>query len=59
MLSPAMTSLTIGYKRKKFLQLLQSIDFKNKIVLEMRSGPGGNLEEVYRQNPKELQGWIF
>lgn len=44
------------YKRKKFLQLLNKIDFRNKTVLEIGSGPGGNLTEVLKNNPKELYG---
>jgi ubiquinone/menaquinone biosynthesis C-methylase UbiE len=44
------------YKRKKFLKLLNSIDFHNKIVLEIGSGPGGNLFEIIKKEPKELHG---
>lgn len=44
------------YKRQKFLQLLHSIHFKDKKVLEVGSGPGGNLAEIYSHNPKELHG---
>src|SRR5688572_32297052 len=44
------------YKRQEFLKLLHTVDFKNKIVLEIGSGPGGNLVEVWRHAPKELHG---
>jgi ubiquinone/menaquinone biosynthesis C-methylase UbiE len=44
------------YKRNKFLSLLCRIDFKNKTVLEVGSGPGGNLVEVLKQGPKEMHG---
>ncbi len=44
------------YKRKKFLQLLNSVDFKNKSVLEIGCGPGGNLQEIWKQSPKRLAG---
>lgn len=44
------------YKRNKFLKLLNSISFKDKKVLEVGSGPGGNLLEIYQHNPKEVFG---
>lgn len=44
------------YKRNSFLELLFNISFENKTVLELGSGPGGNLMEVYSFNPKELFG---
>ena len=44
------------YKRKKFLEMLQSVDFTGKKVLEVGCGPGGNLKEIIPQNPKELYG---
>lgn len=44
------------YKRKKFLQLLHSVDFKDKSVLEIGCGPGGNLQEIWKQTPKRLAG---
>lgn len=44
------------YKRKKFLQLLNSVDFQNKSVLEIGCGPGGNLQEIWKQTPKRLAG---
>lgn len=42
------------YKRKKFLDLLNAVEFKGKNVLEIGSGPGGNLLEVIKHKPKEL-----
>jgi len=45
-----------AYKRKKFLKLFDQIPFSNKIVLEIGSGPGGNLYEISKQSPKELYG---
>ncbi|MBI5858957.1 MAG: class I SAM-dependent methyltransferase [Sphingobacteriales bacterium] len=44
------------YKRANFLKLLHSIEFENKTVLEVGSGPGSNLVEVYALDPKELFG---
>ena len=44
------------YKRKKFLKLFNQIPFNNKIVLEIGSGPGGNLNEILKVSPKELHG---
>jgi ubiquinone/menaquinone biosynthesis C-methylase UbiE len=44
------------YKRKRFLDLLHSIDFNNKSVLEVGCGPGGNLLEVLKNNPSNLVG---
>ncbi len=44
------------YKREKFLKLLITNAFKDKRVLEVGCGPGGNLLEVYSQGPKSLTG---
>lgn len=44
------------YKRKKFLRMLNSVDFENKSVLELGCGPGGNLQEVWSKSPKRLVG---
>lgn len=44
------------YKRKKFLRLLSSITFKEKKILEIGCGPGGNLLEIYKQQPLQLTG---
>jgi ubiquinone/menaquinone biosynthesis C-methylase UbiE len=44
------------YKRIRFLELLHSLSFKNKNVLEIGHGPGGNLQEVWSQSPKTLTG---
>ena len=44
------------YKRRRFLNLLDSVDFRDKTVLEIGSGPGGNLDFIYRKNPKKLAG---
>ncbi len=44
------------YKRKKFLNLLDELDFSGKSVLELGSGPGGNLNEVWKQKPGRLAG---
>jgi SAM-dependent methyltransferase len=44
------------YKRQEFLKLLHSVDFKGRIVLEVGSGPGGNLLEVYKHQPAQLNG---
>jgi SAM-dependent methyltransferase len=44
------------YKKNKFLQLLATINFADKKVLEVGSGPGGNLLEIYKQGPATLFG---
>jgi ubiquinone/menaquinone biosynthesis C-methylase UbiE len=44
------------YKRNKFLGLLHTIDFAGKKILEVGSGPGGNLIEIYKHRPVELYG---
>lgn len=44
------------YKRKRFLSMLNSVDFNEKKVLELGCGPGGNLQEVWRKSPKRLMG---
>ncbi|HZV43771.1 MAG TPA: methyltransferase domain-containing protein, partial [Saprospiraceae bacterium] len=44
------------YKRKQFLALLKEVDFKGKNVLEIGSGPGGNLKELLSLSPAKLTG---
>lgn len=44
------------YKRRKFLQLLHAIPFEGRHVLEIGSGPGGNLQEISRRRPASLTG---
>jgi ubiquinone/menaquinone biosynthesis C-methylase UbiE len=44
------------YKRSKFLKLFDTIDFKNKKVLEVGSGPGGNLDFLTNKGCKEIIG---
>lgn len=44
------------YKRREFLKLLNQVEFKNKTVLEIGSGPGGNLFEVRKHHPQRLTG---
>ncbi|NOQ26065.1 MAG: methyltransferase domain-containing protein [Bacteroidales bacterium] len=44
------------YKRKKFLSMLNTVEFKGKKVLELGCGPGGNLQEVWKKSPKRLMG---
>jgi len=44
------------YKRKRFLKLFNSLDFANKKILEVGSGPGGNLELLTRKGCKEIVG---
>jgi ubiquinone/menaquinone biosynthesis C-methylase UbiE len=44
------------YKRNKFLSLLQEVDFRGKNVLEIGSGPGGNLKALLAQSPAQLTG---
>ncbi len=44
------------YKRQKFLELLTGLDFTDKSVLELGSGPGGNLNVIYPYRPARLVG---
>lgn len=44
------------YKRRAFLKLLNSVKFQGEKVLEIGNGPGGNLREVWKHNPKSLTG---
>jgi ubiquinone/menaquinone biosynthesis C-methylase UbiE len=44
------------YKRKKAIGLLEKIDFQDKVVLEVGSGPGANLYEISKHHPKQLYG---
>jgi ubiquinone/menaquinone biosynthesis C-methylase UbiE len=44
------------YKRKEFLRLLNEVEFTGKTVLEIGHGPGGNLIEIHRHQPKRLTG---
>ncbi|MEO8403770.1 MAG: class I SAM-dependent methyltransferase, partial [Chitinophagaceae bacterium] len=44
------------YKRKLFLRWLDQIDFTNKSVLEIGSGPGGNLAYLSARACKEVTG---
>ena len=44
------------YKRERFLDLLNEVDFKGKTVLEIGSGPGGNLKALLAKAPRSLTG---
>ncbi len=44
------------YKRQRFLELLNGLAFEGKSVLELGSGPGGNLQEIYNHQPERLVG---
>jgi SAM-dependent methyltransferase len=44
------------YKRSRFLKLFNGLDFTGKSVLEIGSGPGGNLEVVYSKGAKSVTG---
>lgn len=44
------------YKRRRFLELLHTLDFYNKTVLEVGSGPGGNLAFIYEKGCKKVTG---
>ncbi len=44
------------YKRKQFLQMLRADDFTGKSILEIGSGPGGNLKEIWTKEPSRLVG---
>jgi SAM-dependent methyltransferase len=42
------------YKRAKFLSLFTQLPFSNKIVMEVGSGPGGNLNELTQKDIKKI-----
>jgi len=44
------------YKRARFLEEFTKIAFRDKSVLEVGCGPGGNLEVVHNASPKRLIG---
>lgn len=44
------------YKRKRFLQMFNSIPFKGKSVMEIGHGPGGNLKELIKHHPSLITG---
>ena len=44
------------YKRRKFLDLLGTVDFAGKSVLEVGPGPGGNLRVIAEMKPSRLCG---
>jgi ubiquinone/menaquinone biosynthesis C-methylase UbiE len=44
------------YKRRRFLELINSIDFSDKTVLEIGSGPGGNLDFIFAKGCKKITG---
>jgi SAM-dependent methyltransferase len=44
------------YKRKKFLELFDTLNFSQKTVLEFGSGPGGNLAHLRSKSCKSITG---
>ena len=44
------------YKRSKLVNWLENIHFEDKHVLELGSGPGGNLEYISKKAPASLTG---
>jgi ubiquinone/menaquinone biosynthesis C-methylase UbiE len=44
------------YKRALFLRLLDQLDFVGETVLEIGSGPGGNLDYAYQKGAKSVTG---
>jgi len=44
------------YKRQRFLDLLLDVNFTGKSVVEIGSGPGGNLLEIAQKTPTSLTG---
>lgn len=44
------------YQRSRFLEEFRKINFRDKSVLEVGCGPGGNLEVIHSANPKRLVG---
>lgn len=44
------------YKREMFLKIFRTLPFEQRKVIEIGSGPGGNLAEVAKKQPLELWG---
>jgi len=44
------------HKRNRFLSLLKEVDFKGKKVMELGSGPGGNVKEIVQLDPASITG---
>ena len=44
------------YKREKLEKWLSQIEFEGKKVMELGSGPGGNLNQVWKKSPSSLTG---
>ncbi len=44
------------YKRSKFINMLMDFDWNDKTVLELGSGPGGNLKQLLETKAKSLNG---
>lgn len=44
------------YKRKRYLELMDQIDFSGKSVLEIGPGPGGNLDYLTHRNCSRIAG---
>ncbi|MEM6378521.1 MAG: class I SAM-dependent methyltransferase, partial [Bacteroidota bacterium] len=44
------------YKRARFLEMLNEVDFAGRSVLEIGPGPGGNLSFISGKNPTKLVG---
>lgn len=44
------------YKRQRTLEMLSTVNFKDKNVMELGPGPGGNLRELTKSNAKSLTG---
>jgi ubiquinone/menaquinone biosynthesis C-methylase UbiE len=44
------------YKRAKFIEKLEGLDFIGKSILELGCGPGGNLNAISKYNYKRLVG---
>ncbi|MBE2247020.1 MAG: class I SAM-dependent methyltransferase [Candidatus Competibacteraceae bacterium] len=44
------------YKRKRYLQLMDAVNFEGKSVLEIGPGPGGNLDYLTHRNCSRLAG---
>jgi len=44
------------YKRKRFLELLDTVDISGRSVLEIGSGPGGNLDYISNKGCRKITG---
>lgn len=44
------------YKRKRLLEMIDTIDFSGKAILEVGCGPGGNLDYIWSKGVRKITG---